>query len=181
LRLPALERPLSPASASPLSARLRLGGGHQLVPDRGRRHGRTARAQSIWDDFCRQPGAIADGSDGRVACDHYHRLDEDLDLIAGLGVDAYRFSVSWPRVQPDGQGAWNDAGLAFYDRLVDGLLARGMQPYLTLNHWDLPSALQAQGGWAARETVQRFVDYACTMGRRWATAWRPSPRTTSPG
>lgn len=124
------------------------------------------KGASIWDDFCRRPGAIADGSDGRVACDHYHRLDADLDLVAGLGVDAYRFSVSWPRVQPDGQGAFNTRGLAFYDRLVDGLLARGLQPYLTLNHWDLPSALQARGGWAARETVQRFVDYACTMGRQ---------------
>ena len=121
---------------------------------------------SLWDDFCRVPGAIADASDGRVACDHYHRLEEDLDLIASLGVDAYRFSVSWPRVQPTGAGAWNEQGVGFYDRLVDGLLARGIQPYLTLNHWDLPSALQAQGGWAARSTVQRFVDYACRMDRR---------------
>ena len=124
------------------------------------------KGESIWDRFCRVPGAIADHSDGDIACDHYHRLDEDLDLIAALGVDAYRFSVSWPRVQPLGQGAWNEAGLAFYERLVDGLLARGIQPYLTLNHWDLPQALQAQGGWAARATVQHFVDYALGVQRR---------------
>ncbi len=117
---------------------------------------------SIWDRFCRQPGAIADGSNGDVACDHFHRLDEDLDLVAALGVDAYRFSVSWPRVQPLGQGAWNAKGLDFYERLVDGLLARGIKPYLTLNHWDLPDALQQQGGWADRDTVHRFVDY--TLG-----------------
>ena len=87
-------------------------------------------------------------------------------MIADLGVDAYRFSVSWPRVQPLGQGAWNEAGLAFYERLVDGLLARGVQPCLTLNHWDLPQALQDRGGWASRETVQHFVDYARGMHRR---------------
>ena len=114
------------------------------------------KGESIWDRFCRQDGAIADGSNGDIACDHYHRLDDDLDLIAGLGVDAYRFSVSWPRVQPDGQGAVNEAGLRFYERIVDGLVARGIKPYLTLNHWDLPQALQDQGGWANRETVHRL-------------------------
>jgi beta-glucosidase len=124
------------------------------------------KGESVWDRFCRQPGAIADGSDGSIACDHVHRLDEDLDLIAALGVDAYRFSVSWPRVQPLGHGAWNEAGLAFYERLVDGLLARGVQPYLTLDHWDLPQALQDRGGWASRDTVHRFVDYALGMHRR---------------
>ena len=121
------------------------------------------KGRSIWDDFCRVPGAIADASDGDIACDHYHRWQADLDLIASLGVDAYRFSVSWPRVRPSGAGAWNDKGLAFYDRLVDGLLARGIKPYVTLNHWDLPAALQARGGWAERETVHRFVEYACRM------------------
>ena len=121
------------------------------------------KGESIWDRFCRQPGAIADGSDGHVACDHYHRIEEDLDLIASLGVNAYRFSVSWPRVQPVGQGAWNPRGLDFYERLVDGLLARGIKPYLTLNHWDLPAALQDGGGWASRDTVCRFVDYAVGM------------------
>ena len=124
------------------------------------------KGESIWDVFCRKPGAIADGSDGRVACDHCHRLDEDLDLIGSLGVNAYRFSVSWPRVQPLGRGPWNEAGLAFYERLVDGLLARGVAPYLTLNHWDLPQALQDRGGWAARDTVHRFVDYALGIQRR---------------
>ncbi|HEX4858437.1 MAG TPA: GH1 family beta-glucosidase [Usitatibacteraceae bacterium] len=124
------------------------------------------KGESIWDRFCRVPGAIADSSNGDVACDHYHRLDEDLDLIASLGVDAYRFSVSWPRVQPAGAGAWNDRGLDFYDRLVDGLLARGVKPHLTLYHWDLPQPLQDQGGWNSRETVHRFVDYARGVHRR---------------
>ncbi len=124
------------------------------------------KGASIWDDFCRVPGAIADGSNGDIACDHYCRWASDLDLMATLGVDAYRFSVSWPRVQPSGAGAFNEPGLDFYDRLVDGLLARGIKPYLTLNHWDLPSALQAEGGWVSRDTVQRFVDYACAVAAR---------------
>ncbi len=124
------------------------------------------KGESIWDRFCRVPGAIADGSNGDVACDHVHRLDADLDLIASLGVGAYRFSVSWPRVQPAGQGAWNEAGLRFYERLLDGLAARGIAAHLTLNHWDLPQALQQRGGWAARETVQHFVDYARGVARR---------------
>ena len=124
------------------------------------------KGESIWDRFCRIPGAIADASDGDIACDHYHRLEADLDLIAELGVDAYRFSVSWPRVQPAGSGAWNHKGLAFYERLVDGLLARGVKPFLTLNHWDLPQALQDQGGWAARDTVHHFVDYARGINER---------------
>jgi beta-glucosidase len=118
------------------------------------------RGESIWDQFCRVPGAIADGSHGRVACDHYNRLAEDLELIHQLGVDAYRFSISWPRVQPGGSGAWNSKGLDFYERLVDGLLARGIKPFVTLNHWDLPAELQALGGWAHRDTVHRFVEYA---------------------
>ena len=124
------------------------------------------RGESIWDRFCRVPGAIADASDGTVACEHYHRWRDDLDLIADLGVDAYRFSVSWPRVRPGGSGAWNEKGLAFYDQLVDGLLARGIKPYLTLNHWDLPDELQAHGGWAHRDTVHRFVEYAQGMAAR---------------
>lgn len=121
---------------------------------------------SIWDTFCRQPGVIADNSNGDIACDHYHRWEEDLDMIAGLGVDAYRFSVSWPRVRPGGSGDWNEAGLAYYERLVDGLLARGIKPYLTLNHWDLPDELQAGGGWANRATVDRFVEYALGIAYR---------------
>jgi beta-glucosidase len=128
--------------------------------------GEDGRGPSIWDSFCRVPGAIADGSNGDIACDHYHRWQSDLDLVAGLGVDAYRFSVSWPRVRPDGAGAWNQQGLDFYDRLVDGMLARGLTPYLTLNHWDLPDALQAEGGWGRRDTVHHFVDYAQGLARR---------------
>ena len=121
------------------------------------------KGPSIWDTFCAQPGTIADASNGDVACDHYHRWPADLDLIASLGVDAYRFSTSWARVMPDGRGGWNEKGLAFYDRLVDGMLERGLKPYLTLNHWDLPAALQSRGGWANRETVEHFVNYACGM------------------
>ncbi|RFO98242.1 beta-glucosidase [Rhodoferax lacus] len=124
------------------------------------------KGPSIWDDFCKQPGAIADGSDGLLACEHYQRWQDDLDLVASLGVDAYRFSVSWPRVRPGGAGAWNEKGLDFYERLVDGLLARGIKPYLTLNHWDLPSELQATGGWTDRNTVHRFVEYAQGIDRR---------------
>lgn len=116
---------------------------------------------SIWDEFCRIPGAIADGSNGDTACDHYHRLESDLDLIADLGVNAYRFSISWPRVQPLGAGPVNQAGLEFYDRLIDGLLERNIQPYATLYHWDLPAELQRlHGGWLSRDTAYRFADYA---------------------
>ena len=124
------------------------------------------KGPSIWDDFCRLPGAIADASNGDTACQHHQRWREDLDMIAALGVDAYRFSVSWPRVRPTGAGAFNSKGLDFYEQLVDGLLLRGIKPYLTLNHWDLPSALQAEGGWAARSTVHRFVEYAQAVALR---------------
>ena len=124
------------------------------------------RGDSIWDEFCRRPGAIKDGSNGDRACDHYHRVDEDVDLIAGLGVRAYRFSIAWPRVQPRGEGAWNEKGFGFYERLVDRLLARGIAPYLTLYHWDLPQALQEKGGWVSRETTLRFAEYAAEVGRR---------------
>ena len=92
------------------------------------------RAPSVWDTFCRREGAIMDGSNGDVACDHYNRLEADLDLMSDLGLKAYRYSISWSRVQPDGFGAWNQKGLDFYDRLVDGLLERGIAPYLTLYH-----------------------------------------------
>ncbi len=121
---------------------------------------------SIWDQFCRIPGAIADASNGNIACEHHQRWEADLDLIASLGVDAYRFSVSWPRVRPGGSGAWNEKGLDFYDRVIDRLLERGIKPYLTLNHWDRPAELQAVGGWANRDTVHRFVEYAAGIARR---------------
>ncbi|RAR56660.1 broad-specificity cellobiase [Paraburkholderia unamae] len=144
------------------------------------------RGASIWDAFCRVPGKVVNGESGDVACDHYHRFEQDLDLMADLGVNAYRFSIAWPRVQPDGRGAFNEKGLAFYDRLVDGLLARGIQPFATLYHWDLPLALQeAQNGWENRDTAYRFADYARKIGgalgdrvasiathnEPWCTAW----------
>ncbi|WP_245541870.1 GH1 family beta-glucosidase [Uliginosibacterium gangwonense] len=121
---------------------------------------------SIWDRFSHQPGAIEDGSTGDVACDHYHRLESDLDLLVKLGINAYRFSIAWPRVQPLGQGAWNPQGLDFYDRLVDGLLQRGITPHATLYHWDLPQTLQDMGGWANRDTCQYFAEYARTIATR---------------
>ncbi|MEZ4472837.1 MAG: GH1 family beta-glucosidase [bacterium] len=124
------------------------------------------RGPSIWDEFCRRPGAIADGSDGAVACDHYHRWAEDVALMARLGLRAYRFSVAWPRVLPAGVGQVNTAGLDFYDRLVDGLLAAGIEPWVTLYHWDLPQALQARGGWTDRSTVGAFVEYSDAVARR---------------
>lgn len=124
------------------------------------------KGPSIWDEFCRVPGAIADHSNDDVACDHYRRWESDLDLIADLGVDAYRFSVSWPRVRPGGDGPWSAKDQDFYELMVDGLLRRGIKPYLTLNHWDLPAELQASGGWGNRDTVYRFVEYARGMARR---------------
>ncbi|GLW10920.1 beta-glucosidase [Microtetraspora sp. NBRC 13810] len=122
--------------------------------------GEDGRTPSIWDTFCATPGAVADGDTGAVACDHYHRMPEDVALMAGLGVDVYRFSLAWPRVQPDGKGAGNPAGIAFYDRLVDELLAKGILPWITLYHWDLPQALEDAGGWPARDTAYRFAEYA---------------------
>jgi beta-glucosidase len=129
------------------------------------------RGPSIWDTFSHTPGRTANGETGDVAADHYHRLEGDLDLIAGLGLDAYRFSVAWPRVVPLGDvgagGAGvNPAGLDFYERLVDGLLARGVEPVATLYHWDLPQALQERRGWANRATSEAFGDYAEVVGRR---------------
>ncbi len=124
------------------------------------------RGESIWDTFCRLPGRVVNGGTGDVACDHYHRLDDDLDLMTELGLQAYRFSVAWPRVLPTGTGAVNEAGLDFYDRLVDGLLARSITPFVTLYHWDLPQTLQDGGGWGHRDTVQAFVDYAAVVAAR---------------
>jgi beta-glucosidase len=126
------------------------------------------RGDSIWDTFCRQPGAIRDGQTGDVADDHYHRWPEDVALMAGLGVDTYRFSIAWPRVQPGGSGAVNAAGLDFYDRLVDGLLARAITPMPTLYHWDLPQPLEDAGGWMARDTAYRFAEYAGKTAERLA-------------
>ena len=124
------------------------------------------RGDSIWDEFCRRPGAIRDGSNGDRACDHYHRADADVDLIASLNIPAYRFSIAWPRVQPQGEGAWNEKGFNFYERLIDRLLSRGIAPHVTLYHWDLPQALQEKGGWTNRETADHFVAYAAEVVRR---------------
>ena len=121
------------------------------------------RGPSIWDTFTARPGTIKDASDGSVACASYERLDEDLELLAGLGVAYYRFSVAWPRVQPTGSGAVEPRGLAYYDRLVDGLLSRGIAPMATLYHWDLPQPLEDAGGWPERATAERFADYAAIV------------------
>jgi beta-glucosidase len=121
------------------------------------------RGPSIWDTFCRLPGRVAGGDTGDVACDHYHRWGEDLDLMTALGVESYRFSISWPRVQPDGRGPLNPRGVDFYRRLCAGLRERGIEPVATLYHWDLPQALQATGGWGARDTAARFAAYAESM------------------
>ncbi len=121
------------------------------------------RLPSIWDTFCRVPGAIAGGDTGDVACDHYHRWPDDIALMSGLGLTAYRFSVAWPRVVPTGSGEVNRSGLAFYDRLVDGLLEAGIRPFVTLYHWDLPQGLQDLGGWPERDTAYRFAEYAAVV------------------
>jgi len=124
------------------------------------------RGPSIWDIFVHIPGKIADGTVGDVACDHYHRWEEDVNLLAELGVRAYRFSVSWPRVLPEGKGAVNERGLDFYRRLVEALHARGIAPVVTLYHWDLPFALYEKGGWAERDTAKYFAEYAHLLFRR---------------
>jgi beta-glucosidase len=128
--------------------------------------GRSERGDSIWDDFCSWPGKVANGDTGDVADDHYHRFASDVDLLASLGSQAYRFSISWPRILPDGTGAVNAPGLDFYDCLVDKLLEANITPFVTLYHWDLPSALQRLGGWAARDTAYRFVEYVSVVARR---------------
>ena len=120
------------------------------------------RTDSIWDVFCREPGRVLGGDTGEVACDHYHRMPQDVALMAELGLDTYRFSTAWPRIRPDG-GTVNPKGLDFYSRLVDELLGTGIKPWLTLYHWDLPQALQEQGGWANRDTAYRFAEYAQTV------------------
>ncbi len=124
------------------------------------------RGTSVWDTFCAEPGRVADGSSGAEACDHYHRYPEDVALMRGLGLDGYRLSVAWPRVQPEGRGRGNPAGLAFYDRLVDSLLEAGVKPMVTLFHWDLPQALEDGGGWLNRETADRFAEYATLVALR---------------
>ncbi|MEZ5190207.1 MAG: family 1 glycosylhydrolase [Schumannella sp.] len=122
------------------------------------------RGVSTWDEFVARPGTILDGSDARVATDHYHRFREDVALMADLGVSTYRFSIAWPRIHPDGTGPANPAGIAFYDRLIDELLAAGIKPMATLFHWDTPLPLERRGGWRRRETAERFGEFARTAG-----------------
>ncbi|MFE9423763.1 GH1 family beta-glucosidase [Kitasatospora sp. NPDC006697] len=124
------------------------------------------RGPSVWDVFCERPGAVKGGESGRVACDHYHRYGEDVELMRELGVDGYRFSIAWPRIQPTGSGPANQPGLAFYDRLVDRLLAAGITPLPTLFHWDLPQALEETGGWLTRDTAHRFAEYTGLVADR---------------
>ncbi|MER8187981.1 GH1 family beta-glucosidase [Kitasatospora sp. NPDC094015] len=124
------------------------------------------RGHSVWDVFVERPGAVKDGHTGRVACDHYHRYREDVSLMRELGLDGYRFSIAWPRVQPSGSGAVNAAGLDFYERLVDELLGAGITPLPTLFHWDLPQALEESGGWLARDTAYRFAEYTSAVVER---------------
>ncbi|MDR1388016.1 MAG: beta-glucosidase [Propionibacteriaceae bacterium] len=138
------------------------------------------RGPSIWDVFARQPGTIVNGDNGDVACDHYHRMGQDVALMSEMGLRAYRFSAAWPRVQPDGRGPANRQGLDFYSRLVDSLLEAGLAPVLTLYHWDLPQALEEAGGWPGRQTALRFADYAELMAealgdrvKTWSTLNEP--------
>ena len=142
------------------------------------------RGPSTWDAFMAQPGRTADGSNASIATDHYHRYPEDVALMRELGLDAYRFSFAWPRIQPPGTGSANREGLAFYDRLLDELLAAGISPVATLFHWDLPEPLQARGGWMARDTASRFADYALIAGEafgdridKWITINEPTTVT----
>lgn len=124
------------------------------------------KGESIWDHFAHTPGKIDNGDTGDVACDHYHHYRDDVALMGRLGLQAYRFSTAWTRVLPNGFGALNPAGLDFYDRVVDALLAANIQPFVTLHHWDLPQALQERAGWANRDTAGYFADYAALMARR---------------
>jgi beta-glucosidase len=139
------------------------------------------RGPSIWDTFSRIEGKVTNGDTGDVACDHYHRYAEDVALMRDMGLDAYRFSVAWPRVLPQGRGSVNEPGLAFYDRLIDALLAAGIEPWLCFYHWDLPQALEDLGGWTARDSAGWFADYADVVARaygdrvkRFATFNEPS-------
>jgi beta-glucosidase len=138
------------------------------------------RSPSIWDTFSRTPGKVAAGDTGDVACDHYHRWPEDIGLMGRLGLDAYRFSIAWPRVMPQAAGPVNPAGLAFYDRLTDALLEAGLTPFPTLYHWDLPQVQEDRGGWRSRETAERYAEYAATVAQalgdrvtHWATLNEP--------
>src|SRR5690349_4349737 len=124
------------------------------------------RGPSIWDTFSRTPGRVHAGHTGDIACDHYHRYAEDVALMADLGLASYRFSIAWPRIRPDGTGPVNPKGLDFYDRLTDELIGKGIDPVVTLYHWDLPQGLEDRGGWTVRETAEAFAEYAQIMHGR---------------
>ena len=124
------------------------------------------RGESIWDRFCATPGKVLNGDTGAIACDFYHRSNEDIALMKELGLDAFRFSISWPRVLPEGSGQLNARGLDFYDRLVDDLLEAGVEPFATLYHWDLPQVLEDAGGWPVRDTAHAFVEFATVVAER---------------
>jgi len=126
------------------------------------------RGPSIWDDFCATPGKVANGDTGDVAIDHYNLMPKDLQIMTDLGLQAYRFSIAWPRIKPEGYGKTETRGLDFYDRLIDGLLERGIEPLPTLYHWDLPSALEAKGGWTNREVANWFEEYSAAVVERFA-------------
>ncbi len=138
------------------------------------------RGPSIWDTFAHTPGLTHNGDTADIACDHYHRWAEDLDLLSELGVPAYRLSLSWSRLQPGGKGALNPEAVAFYRRLLDGIRERGIEPYVTLYHWDLPQELEDDGGWVSRNTAERFAEYAAlsvaefgTLAQNWMTLNEP--------
>jgi beta-glucosidase len=142
--------------------------------------GADGRGVSIWDTFARAPGRVRNGDTGDMAADHYRRWRDDIELMRSLGLNAYRFSIAWPRVQPAGTGPPNPQGLDFYSELVDSLLEAGIEPFVTLYHWDLPQALEDAGGWPARETAERFAEYAAVVFgalgdrvRNWATLNEP--------
>ena len=159
----------SSAAARPLAARFPPGFAWGAATSAYQIEGATTadgRGPSIWDTYSHTPGMTEDGGTGDDACDHYHRLSGDLDLMRSLGLGAYRFSVAWPRIQPTGSGPANAKGLDFYDRLIDGLLERGIEPWLTLFHWDLPQPLQDAGGWPDRAIVDRFADYTAILADR---------------
>jgi beta-glucosidase len=124
------------------------------------------RGESVWDRFCATPGKVRGGDTGDVACDFYHRYRDDVQLMKALGLDAFRFSIAWPRIIPSGRGKVNEAGLDFYDRLVDELLANGIEPFATLFHWDSPQVLEEEGGWRARSTAEAFVEYTEVVANR---------------
>ena len=127
------------------------------------------KGASVWDTFSHIPGKIADGQNGDIACDSYHRYEEDLDILKELGISHYRFSISWPRIMPHGHGAVSKAGLDYYDRVIDGCIERGIEPWITLYHWDLPQALQDEGGWKNRRTAEYYKEYTRTVVRHFGT------------